>query len=396
MMTSTELKSSFVLGSVFASRMLGLFMIMPVFSLYAAHLPHVTPTLIGLALGIYGLTQAMFQLPFGLWSDYTHRHYVIYFGLALFAAGSVLAAFSHSIYGIIAGRALQGTGAIGSTIIALVADLTSAENRPKAMAIIGITIGLAFSMAIVLGPVLAHWIGVPGLFILTAVLALLAILLLKVYVPMPQRQHQEFNLAALPQQLKAALLQPNLLRLDFAVFSIHATLTATFVILPMQLVSLYHLPVNEHWYLYLPVFILAALFVGSILRKKLTLKQQIKFSSIGLGLMIINQISQLLTAHGTTFWLLALGLWLFFTGFTLLEAMLPAIVSQLVDPRQRGAATGLFSTFQFLGIFVGGVLGGYLTSRYDAQGVFVATVILLGICYILFWPLRKVTNTTEV
>ncbi len=370
-MTRKELTSTLALGSIFAFRMLGLFMILPIFSVYAAHLPQATPTLIGFALGAYGLTQALFQLPFGIWSDFISRKKIILLGLIIFALGSIAAAMSHTIGGIIIGRALQGAGAIGSTTIALVGDLTAEENRTTAMAIIGITIGLSFVVAIVVGPSLGHWIGIQGIFWLTAGFAGLGMLMLW-GVPTPSYQHQEFNLQTLPQQLKMVFLNPNLQRLNLSIFLAHAILTASFIVIPPLLMTQYHIALNHQWKIYLPIFLLVLLFIGYLLRKRRTLAEEKRQWLACIVLILLSQII-FPVSH---FIVLCIQLFLFFLGFTFLEALLPSLVSQSTQANYRGTATGVFSCCQFLGIFLGGLGGGYLMQHYQAFGVFLGNTLL--------------------
>ncbi len=256
-MLPTERRAALSLASIFALRMLGLFMIYPVFSVYAEHLRGVTPTTIGLALGAYGLTQALLQIPFGMLSDRVGRKPIIATGLLIFAIGSVVAALSGSIYGVILGRILQGGGAVGSTILAMTADLTREEHRTKAMALVGMTIGLSFAVALVLGPVLTTWIGVPGIFWLTSVLALGGIGVLYLSVPQPARQRLHRDTEAVPALFKRVLTDGQLLRLDFGIMALHGILTASFVALPLALRDAAGLDTQHQWYLYLPVLVVA-------------------------------------------------------------------------------------------------------------------------------------------
>jgi predicted MFS family arabinose efflux permease len=373
-MNSQEKKSIISLALLFSFRMLGLFLILPVFSLYAQTLLHSTPALIGIALGVYGLTQAIFQMPLAILSDKFGRKPIIVTGLLLFAFGSIVAAVSHTIEGVIIGRALQGTGAIGSTILAYAADLTREEYRTKAMAIIGMTIGFSFSLAMALSPLMNSWIGVSGIFWLTASLAILGLFLLfkGISTPTANRMHSENVLT--PKQLWLVLRQPALLRLDFSIFSIHAILTAIFIVVPIMLKNFTGIPLNKQWIIYLPVIVLSfiAMFPFIILAEK---KQQMK--RVFVGAVICLFIAQIMIFTGQSYeWMIAFGLFIFFTAFTLLEALLPSLISKIAPPSHKGTAIGFYSTCQFLGIFVGGVLGGWFYGQYQVLGVFIFCGIL--------------------
>jgi len=367
-MTREELRASVSLAGIYMCRMLGLFMILPVFSVYARDLPDATPFLIGLTISAYGLTQALLQIPFGLWSDRYGRKPLITIGLLLFAAGSVLAAMSHSIYGILAGRAVQGTGAVAGVVMALVADLTREEHRTKAMALIGISIGLSFAVSMVAGPLLSGWVGVPGLFWIIAGLAVLSLLLLFTAVPTPAVSRFHRDAEAQPAQFKTVLTDGELLRLDLGIFVLHLILTATFIALPLILRDHTQLDTAKHWQVYLPVFAisLVAMVPFVILAEK---RRKMKP-------VFVSFIALIAAADAGLFWindnLLAIGglLALFFTAFNLLEATLPSMVSKASPPDLKGTAMGLYSTSQFLGSFVGGVSGGWIYGRFGAEYVF--------------------------
>ena len=368
-------KVAFPLASIFAFRMLGLFMILPVFAIYAHTLKHATPFLIGMALGIYGLTQAMLQIPFGMISDRIGRKKVIAFGLLLFIIGSIIAALSHSITGIIIGRAIQGAGAVGSTIIALVADLTREEQRTKAMAIIGMTIGLAFSIALFMGPLLNGWIGVPGIFWLTAILGGLGIVVLYVSVPKPTQLSFHRDAEPVPSQFLDILKNPELLRLDLGIFVLHCILTACFLVLPIALQNNAGLPEAKQWHLYLPVLLLAfiAMFPGVIIAEKhRKIKQVFVFAIVCLGIAICTMIF----AHHSLL-SLAIGLFIFFTAFTMLEALLPSLISKVAPITSKGTAMGIYSSAQFLGIFIGGAVGGWIYGLAHIVGVLIFCLALI-------------------
>ncbi len=373
-MQAIEKRAIFSLGAIMAFRMLGLFMILPVFSTYATQFRYATPLLIGLAIGIYGLTQAVLQIPFGSLSDRIGRKPIIATGLVLFAVGSIVAALSHSIYGIILGRAIQGAGAIGSTTLAMVADLTRDENRTKAMAGVGLTIGLAFSVAMALGPLINHWFHLQGIFYFTAFLALAGIVLLFTTVPNPKRipiQHTE----SIGIKFKRVLKNKALLQLDFGIFASHAILTATFLGIPILLTHFLQLSQIHQIFFYLLILFLSFMLMIPwiiIAEKKRRMKQ------ILLGAIAILGVSQLifLKSHQS---LMSVGitLVLFFTAFTLLEASLPSLVSKIAPIRSKGTAMGVYSASQFFGIFIGGSLGGWLLGRYQLHGIYIFCLLLV-------------------
>lgn len=373
-MNAIERRAALTLASIMSLRMLGLFMVLPVFSLYAHQLSGATPALIGLSMGIYGLTQAIFQIPFGAWSDKIGRKRMITLGLIIFAVGSILSACTHTIWGMILGRALQGAGAVGSTIIALMADLTRETQRTKAMAIIGMTIGMSFSLAMLLGPLLSPWLQVNGIFWLAAGFSVLAIFILHRAVPQPAKTVWHADTEPDRHSFLTLLKLPALAHLNISIFMLHAIFTASFVVIPISLQSHAGLPENHQWYLYLPVLLLA--FVCSvpciiIAEKKHRLKQ------FFLGAIFMLGCSELI------FWLFAdsiafsgISLFLFFTGFSVLEAFLPSLVSKTAPPARKGTALGIYSCSQFLGIFAGGSLAGWLYGRIGLINVYLFCTIL--------------------
>ncbi len=358
--------------------MLGLFLILPVFALYAEDLRGYTAFLAGLALGIYGLTQAIFQIPFGLLSDKVGRKPVIAAGLILFGIGSVMAAMADSMVGVIIGRALQGTGAIAAAVLALVADLTRDEQRTKAMFIIGVTIGVSFIMAILLGPVLERFVGVRGIFWLTAVLAAMGIGVLLVWVPTPVRSMHHMDTQSMPTQFVRVLGNFQLLRFDIGVFVLHCVLTALFVVVPFTLVEKVGLPLQHHWQMYLPVVLLSSAIV---LPAIVLAERNRRIRQLLAGAVLILAVSQLaLLQSQLSFLKVAFALFLFFAAFNVLEAMLPSLISKAAPVNYKGTAIGVYSTFQFMGAFVGGALGGWLYGQFDAVGVWVFTFAIL-----IFW-----------
>nr|WP_301288449.1 MFS transporter [Natronospira proteinivora] len=335
-------------------RMLGIFMVFPVLAIWAEDLPDATPALIGLALGVYGVTQAFFQIPMGALSDRIGRRRVIVVGLIIFALGSLLAASADTIWGVIAGRALQGAGAIAAAITALVADVTPPHLRTRSMAIIGASIGGAFGLSMVLGPLLEGVIGVPGIFLLTAVLSVAAIAWLLLTVPnLPVKPKAEGTGLGL-----ALFREPGFAGLTIGIFVLHLVLTAAFVILPGLLRDSTGLGVSQHWQIYLPVLLAAV--AGMV---PMVLKAERGTRAHGMVLLALAQVAvglALMAFTIQTAWGVVAGLWVFFIGFTFMEAHLPARVSQVVPEAQRGTALGLYSSAQFLGAFVGGAGGGLL------------------------------------
>ena len=367
-MTTSEKRAVASLASIYALRMLGLFLIMPVLSLFAEQLDGSTPSLIGMAIGIYGITQAILQIPFGLMSDRYGRKKLIIIGLLLFFAGSVVAALSTSIYGVLLGRAIQGSGAIAAPIMALVADLTQEVHRTKAMAIIGLSIGVSFGIAITAGPVIAGFIGVHGIFWLIAILSLLAILVILYKVPNPKQSKKHRDAELVPGQFIKILKNPNLLRLDYGIFVLHAILTASFVVVPLLLRDAGLLPAL-HWQVYLPVFVIsmAAIIPFIILAEK---KRKMKPVFIGAIAALVIADLGLMQFHSSLTGIIGF-LWLFFTGFNLLEATLPSLISKTAPGDLRGTAMGVYSTCQFLGAGIGGGVGGWCYGAYGASGVFI-------------------------
>lgn len=364
-----ERRAAISLAGIFSLRMLGMFMILPVFALYAAKLEGATPALMGLAIGAYGMTQAILQIPFGLLSDRFGRKPVIAAGLLLFALGSVVAALSTSIYGIILGRAIQGSGAIAAAVMALAADLTREEQRTKAMAIIGMSIGFSFSLALVAGPILDHWIGLSGIFWLTGVLACLGIAVLYLIVPQPQLSRVHRDAEPVPAQFLAVLKDAQLLRLNYGILSLHLILTATFTVLPLILRDHLGMASAQHWHLYLPVLLLS---VAAMVPFIILAERRRRMKQVFLGGIAVVALAE----FGMAFWhvsfvSIALLLFLFYVGFNLLEASLPSLVSKMAPSDSKGTAMGFYSSSQFLGAFIGGAAGGWLQGRFGIGGVLV-------------------------
>lgn len=368
-MNQLERRAAFSLAGIFSLRMLGLFMIYPVFTFYSEELSGSTPLLVGIALGAYGLTQALLQIPLGFASDRVGRKHIIAGGLIMLAVGSVVAALSSSIYGVIIGRILQGSGAVGATILALNADLTREETRTQAMAIIGITIGLAFAVAMVLGPLISGWVGVPGIFWFTAILGLLGLIVLYGTTPQPRASRSHRDAEAVPALFRRVLGDRELLRLDFAIFALHTMLTASFMVLPQLLNQVGGVGEDYQWVVYLPVLVVSVvLMVPAII----VAEARRKMKPIFIGSVALLLISQVVLAayHGSFVELIILMI-VFFTAFNIMEACLPSLISKVAPADAKGTALGVYSSAQFLGIFVGGALGGLAYGLGGSTGVFV-------------------------
>ncbi|RKQ95925.1 putative MFS family arabinose efflux permease [Kushneria sinocarnis] len=369
------------LALLYGVRMLGLFMVLPILALYSSHLEYATPALVGVALGGYGLTQAILQIPFGMLSDRTGRKPVIALGLLLFIVGSVVAALATSIYGVIIGRCIQGSGAVAGAIMALLADRTREEVRTTAMATIGMSIGIAFALAMVIGPLIAHAAGLAGVFWSTALLAALGLLVLWRVVPGAARQrHRDVGLDR--SQFFSMLRRPDLLRLDFSILSLHAILTGCFVAVPVRLAAL-GIPASEHGWVYLPV--MATAFVGMIpliIAAEKYRHMKLVFTGTVASLVIILTLMSLLPPQ--SWWLIAL-LWLFFVAFNLLEASLPSLISKAAPAGTKGTAMGIYSTSQFLGTSLGGAAGGAVAGTLGVSAVFGAAAVLALIWTLIIW-----------
>lgn len=368
-------KTVFPIAAIFSFRMLGLFLLIPVFSVYAENLQGATPTLIGLALGGYGLTQGLLQMPFGMLSDKWGRKPIITLGLLLFTLGSLLGALTNSIYGMILARTLQGTGAVGSVLIALLADLTPDEQRTKGMAVIGMTIGISFSLAMVISPALSHYSGLAGIFYLTAFLAVSGIMLLHLVIPNPVKECFHADSEANPSLFKPVISNRHLQRLNVGIFCQHFILTSTFFAIPILLshhIKQGHL--TQQWHFYLPLmlfsFVLMIPFIIMAEKKKL-MKAVFVFS------VLFSTIAQFLLAFTCQDWYsLCLLMFVYFIAFNILEATLPSLISKQANPKSKGTAMGIYSTSQFLGIFVGGSLAGVLYQWHSSQGIFMINALL--------------------
>lgn len=381
-MTALERRATASLAAVFALRMFGMFSILPVLAVYALDLPGgATPFLVGVALGIDGLAQAMLQIPFGLLSDRYGRKRVIYVGLALFALGSFIAAAAPNIYIIILGRLVQGTGAVAAAIIALTADLTREENRGKAMATIGMSIGLTFGVSLALGPALNQWIGVPGIFALTGVLAIAAMAVVKFVIPDPQASRVHSDAETIPGQIANVIGNTELQRLNFGIFSLHAAMRGLFVVIPVVLLKVGGLPASAHWKVYLPVVAISFLAVVPAI---IVAESRGKMKPVFVGAVGLLFIATLLMAvFIDNFTGVVVTLFLFFLAFNLLEATLPSLVSKIAPAGRKGTALGVYNSFQFFGLFLGGVVGGFLAQHVGAAAVFVFAAGLAAAWFLL-------------
>lgn len=368
-MTAVELRGSLSLAGVLFLRMLGLFLILPVFALYARTLTEATPMLVGLAFGIYGLTQASLQIPFGMLSDKLGRKPVIFAGLLIFAVGSLIASSADSIWIMILGRALQGAGAISAALMALVADLTHEQQRTKAMALIGISIGFAFSLAFIIGPILNTVIGVSGIFILSALLAVLAMITLYLLVPTPEHSTFHNDAEVSMAMLGKVFKDHRLLKFNLGIFILHTVLMSNFVVVPLALQDYAELPSSLHWQMYLPVLLASVVLMAPLI---ILGERSHTSGTCFKGAVLVLALSQM----GYFFWhssLMALAamLLVFFTAFNYLEASLPSLISTTSPHNSRGTALGVYATSQFIGIFTGGLIGGIIHEYFGLPAVFI-------------------------
>ena len=378
-MNPVELRAAVGLAGLYALRMLGMFLILPVFAVYAGRMPGgENHALVGLAFGAFGLTQALLQLPMGMWSDRVGRKPVIYLGLALFLVGSLICAASNHIGWLILGRAVQGAGAISAAVIALLADLTREEHRTRAMAMIGGSIATTFAVSLVLAPKLADWIGLPGIFLLTAVLTLVALLAVRLHIPDPAITRFHSDAETSRARLPAVLRDPQLLRLNYGVFALHSAQMAMFTVLPLLFSQIGGLDLQNHWQVYLPLVLGSfVLMVPAIIygEKRRQLK---RVFVAAIALMLLAQL-------GLALWLpdlasIVLWLALYFVAFNILEATQPSLISKIAPADAKGTAMGVYNTCQSLSLFVGSAAGGVIYQHWGATPVFVLCAVLVA-----FW-----------
>ena len=387
-MSPVERKASFSLASIYGLRMLGMFLILPIFAVYATQYQGGSDIrLVGMALGAYPLAQAIFQLPYGMASDLFGRKKMIIIGLIMLIIGSIVVAMADNIYMVILGRAIQGAGAVSAAVTALLADLTREEHRTKAMAMIGSTIGVTFAISLVLGPALAKWLGIAGIFWLTAVLAVLAILVIQFVVPNPLISSFHSDASAAPTKLKDVLKNGQLLRLNYGIFALHAAQMAMFIVVPFAILNTSNLSVNQHWQIYLPILVgsfilmIPAIIVGE---KKGLLKQ------VFVGAVALMLVAQLCFAGLiTSFWGVIFSLFAYFVAFNTLEASLPSLISKLAPAAAKGTAMGVYNTAQSFGAAVGSFAGGYLSKQYGFSSVFIFCAVLMGV-----WLLSSLSMKT--
>ncbi len=376
-MSPIELRATAGLAGIYGLRMFGMFIILPVFAFYAEDLPGGNNyMLVGIALGAYGLTQAILQIPFGWLSDRIGRKPVIYLGLILFAIGSFIAASATDIYWVIFGRIIQGAGAISAAVMALAADLTREEHRTKAMAAIGMTIGTTFALSLIIAPALNNLIGVPGIFAMTGVLAILAMLVVYKIIPDPLVSRFHSDTEASAGRFHNVLRNPELLRLDFGVFALHAVLMALWLVVPLSLRQAGLAP-DQHWQIYLPVLVISmALIIPAIIYAERKAKLKPVFT-IAVAMLLVSQVLLALTLDSV--WGTAAALLAFFAAFNLLEASLPSLISKIAPVGAKGTAIGVYSSAQFLGAFTGATAGGYLYGNHGGFALFAFCGSLLAL-----------------
>ncbi|WBF44554.1 MFS transporter [Serratia rubidaea] len=379
-MTPLERRATWGLGTVFSLRMLGMFMVLPVLTTYGMALNGASETLIGIAIGIYGLAQAVFQIPFGLISDRIGRKPLIVGGLLVFALGSAIAALSDSIWGIILGRALQGSGAIAAAVMALLSDLTREQNRTKAMAFIGISFGITFAIAMVLGPVITHALGLHALFWMIAALALCGIVITLLVVPSADRHVLNRESSMVRGSFSKVLSNPRLLKLNLGIMCLHILLMSSFVALPLAMEKA-GLAASSHWIVYLVTMLVSFVSVVPFIiyaEKKRRMKQ------VFMGCVAVLFAAELvLLISGQHLWGIIAGVQLFFMAFNVMEAILPSLISKESPAGYKGTAMGVYSTSQFIGVAIGGSLGGWLYGLHGAGLVFIAGAVIAAGWFII-------------
>ena len=380
-MTPLESRATWGLGTVFSLRMLGMFMVLPVLTTYGMALSGASEALIGIAIGIYGLAQAIFQIPFGLLSDRIGRKPLIVFGLGIFAFGSVIAAVTDSIWGVILGRALQGSGAIAAAVMALLSDLTREQNRTKAMAFIGISFGITFAIAMVLGPIITHALGLHALFWMIALLALCGIAITLMVVPNASRHVLNRESSMVKGSFTKVLGNRKLLKLNFGIMCLHILLMSSFVVLP-RVMEQAGFPPSEHWKVYLVTMLTSFVAVIPFIiyaEKKRRMKQV--FMSCVAVLLLAELV--LWSAGGHHLWVIIAGIQLFFLAFNLMEAILPSLISKESPAGYKGTAMGVYSTSQFIGVAIGGSLGGWIFGLAGAGAVFMACAAIALVWFLV-------------
>lgn len=385
-----EKKITVGLAGIFGLRMLGLFLALPVLSIYAKSMPGSDAFMAGLAIGSYGLTQAIFQIPYGLWSDKIGRKPIILSSTIIFILGSFLsayAAYQESIHILIIGRLLQGIGAVSSVVMALLADLTREEIRTRAMATIGASIGMAFAFGMVLGPLIAAHFGLAGVFIFTGILGLISLPYIIFGIKEPKRVMHHDDAEFTSSYIGLVLKDKNLLKMDFGMFVLHLTLTAVFTVVPLIFAHQHVIDLKELWKIYLLMFLvgLTIMVPSTIIAEK---KKKIKHVKlIGISVLIISFVMFLLFKE--SFYLTVFAIVVYFTGFMMLEPIMPSLMSKYADPRVKGTASGVFNTTQLIGAFLGGAIGGYFAKIDPSFKLnFIFLIFLTSIWFIVVIPLE--------
>ncbi|MFT6329571.1 MAG: MFS family permease [Bermanella sp.] len=391
-MNPQETRAAISLALVYVLRMLGLFMVIPVLAIAAVDYPDYSPLFVGLAIGGYGLTQAILQIPMGVLSDKWGRKPVIYMGLCFFALGSLVAANADSMAMLTLGRILQGAGAIAGAIMALAADVTRESERAKVMAIIGVSIGFSFYVALLTGPIIAGLYGIQGIFWITAVLTVCCLPLVKFGVPTPKENSPSGD--ALPQlsQLKNLAKEPSLWRLNISVLTVHLLITCFFVQVPVLLTQV-NFGLDEHWKIYTPILVVSVLILVVLMKLCKHLQTSTSFiislalMAMGFGLFLLPELNWVVIIIAGT---------LFFAGFNYMEAHMPVMVSSIAPAGKKGSAMGIYASFQFFGAFLGGVISGALTGWLGPKLALVACLLFIVIAMIIVWGLQKTTTVKRV
>jgi len=387
-MNSTERLFTFKVSLIMGVRMLGLFLLFPVMSVYASEYDNSTPQMIGLAIGIYGLTQAFFQIPFGYLSDRYGRKPLLILGLSIFFIGSIVSANSSDIIFVVIGRALQGGGAISAVLMAFLADSVSEQSRTKANAFVGFQIGLAFMLSLIIGPVIASLIGLSGLFWVIGLLSIVAILMVFTLPYVKPKKYYRLSITTFKEVLNSKLL-----RLDFSVFSLHMIMSSGFIAMPLLILNNDIVNMIDNWKLYIPAMLLSfiAMLPLIILSERYEKTKPILLFCI--ALLILSQ--GMFFFINLNFSVFLLILTIFFIAFNSIEAILPSLLSRTVSTSKRGLAMGIFSTSQFLGTFFGGAVGGLIYNIYDLNSVFLLTIFVAIIWWFLMITLPHTTKTSE-
>jgi MFS family permease len=392
-MNSSELKSVLSIAMLYVFRMLGLFMVLPVLPLYGGEIKYATPKLIGLALGAYGLSQALLQIPFGFLSDRWGRKAVIVMGLLIFIFGSVVAANAETIYGVIAGRLLQGGGAIASTMMALLSDLTRVEQRTKAMAILGISIGISFAISLVLGPYLNRAYGLSGIFWATALLGTIGLLVILMFTPTPRKQIKNRDSGFIVSEVGKVLSFPGLLRIDAGIFLLHFNLMAGFIGFPLILQGTGQIADDNHYLVYLILLIGSFILMGPVMMLSDKSHWTKRILMTCAGLFVVSY--WLIAGRSDSLWWVCGGLFLYFMAFNLLEIVFPSLLSKLAPAGTRGTAMGAYSTMQFSGAFCGGLVGGWILDAWDLSVLFWVNGLVCLVWFLSYLTMKQPLNISS-